>query len=226
MSLSVSTAPVAAAAAPTAAVAQVTVNVGGLWRTRVNVDATTTWRDFKTSIRRATGVPDGYQQLTPRAAADIDTLCQLVDGDEVLCEWDLEGSHPLHYAGMANNVEAVRSWVVSGADVNVTDTCGLTPMMWASMHACSHSIAEMLRLGADVRRVDSIGCTSLHLVATANRKDAAAAAAVVRMLVAAGCDPAVRDHDNRTVVEFARVIDGDVWATTVDGWIAGAGAAE
>jgi ankyrin repeat protein len=65
----------------------------------------------------------------------------------------------------AGNVEAVRSWVASGADINVVDEKGNTPLMFASSCHRAECVAEMLRLGADARRdnkrmrtVDSVVC--------------------------------------------------------------------
>jgi hypothetical protein len=43
----------------------------------------------------------------------------------------------------------------------------------------------------------------------------------VRLLVAAGCDAAVRDNDGLTAVEFARLY-GRGWGRVVEGWIAAA----
>ena len=77
---------------------EVGVDVGGLWRTSVSVMGTTTWRELKRLIRSKTGV---YytQRLTPYGE-DLDAACGLGDGDEVMCEWELDdGLHPLHYAG-------------------------------------------------------------------------------------------------------------------------------
>ena len=68
-------------------------------------------------------------------------------------------------AGDANNVDAVRSWVASGADINVVDDGGYTPLMEASHCQYAECVAEMLRLGADARRVNNNGRTALHLVA-------------------------------------------------------------
>ena len=125
-------------------------------------------------------------------------------------------------AGVDGNVDAVRSWVASGADINVVDEGGMTPLMWASQCLRSECVAEMLRLGADARRVDNDGRTALHYVAehAVRRGDGRG---VVRQLVAAGCDAAVRDNDGRPAVELARTrYDGAEWATEIEGWVAAA----
>ncbi len=105
-------------------------------------------------------------------------------------------------------------WVVDGR--------GMTTLMEASYRQRAECVAEMLRLGADARRVDNNGWTALHRVARRGG-DGGGGAEVVRLLVAAGCDAAVRDNDGRTAVEFARhTWGGDVWGREVEGWVAAA----
>ena len=123
-----------------------------------------------------------------------------------------------------DQVDVVRSWVASGADINVVDKHGSTPLMLASCcHCAAECVAEMLRLGADARRVDNNGMTALHWVAGCG-SDGGGGAEVVRLLVAAGCDAAVRNNDGRTAVEYARHTwdGGDEWGREVEGWVAAA----
>ena len=124
-------------------------------------------------------------------------------------------------AGYGGNVDAVRSWVASGADINVVDEYGATPLMWTSGYHRAECVAEMLRLGADARRVSNSGSTALHRVALRGG-DYGGGAEVVRLLVAAGCDAAVRDNGGRTAVEYARHNFGDEWGREVEGWVAAA----
>ena len=80
--------------------AAVSVSVGGLWRTSVDVAADTTWWQLKQLIQEKTAVPEDSQRLTP-CGADKSVACGLGDGDEVMCEWGAlaSGGHPLHSAG-------------------------------------------------------------------------------------------------------------------------------
>ena len=80
--------------------AAVSVSVGGLWRTCVDVTARTTWRQLKQLIRDKTAVLLSAQRLTP-SGENESVACGLGDGDEVMCEWVklTGGSHPLHCAG-------------------------------------------------------------------------------------------------------------------------------
>jgi hypothetical protein len=68
----------------------------------------------KNAIELLTGVPSCFQHLTP--GGDFNTACDLAKDDEVLCEWNC-GQHPLFYVAATGNVDVVRSWVASGADV-------------------------------------------------------------------------------------------------------------
>ena len=111
-------------------------------------------------------------------------------------------------AGEDGNVDAVRSWVASGADINVVSERGTTPLMYASECHRAECVAEILRLGADARRVNNVGMTALHWVAERGF-GGGGGAEVVRLLVAAGCDAAVRDDVGRTAVEYARRTCGD-----------------
>ena len=124
---------------------------------------------------------------------------------------------------MDGNVDAVRSWVASGADINVVNEDGVTPLMVASFQHLAECVAEMLRLGADARRVNKYGMTALHRVAL--RGSDGGGGEVVRLLVAAGCDAAVRDNDDETAVEYARRTRGGdnyEWGRKVEGWVAAA----
>ena len=100
-------------------------------------------------------------------------------------------------AGEVGNVDAVRSWAASGADINVADEDGVTPLMVASYYHHAECVAEMLRVGADARRVNDNGWTALHWVA-ARGGDGGGGAEIVRLLVAAGCDAAGRTNNGRT----------------------------
>ena len=123
-------------------------------------------------------------------------------------------------AGEDGDVDAVRSWVASGADINVVDERGVTPLMEASSWHRAECVAEMLRLGADARRVNNLGWSALHRVAERGRDDGGGAE-VVRLLVAAGCDAAERNNSGFTAVEFARRF-GEEWGRKVEGWVAAA----
>lgn len=198
----------------------VTICVGGLWRTSIPITAKTTWWELKSMITRKTAVPVHHQRLTPDNEKDDDwTPVGLDDGDDVLCEWGIldHGRHPLHWAAEAGNAEAVRLWVASGASVDSMNMARGTPLMIASNWQHAECVAEMLRLGADATRANKYGRTALHHVA--RRGSDRGGREVVRLLVAAGCDPEARDTSGNTAQEHAYTHHGDHWGYTIASWI-------
>ena len=124
---------------------------------------------------------------------------------------------PPHSCAAADNyVDAVCSWVASGANVNAVTDFGTTPMMMASMPHHASFVAELLRLGADARRVNSNGWTALHWVA---RRRGEGGGEVVKLLLAAGCDPTLRDNNDRTAVELATHTVGPEWGAEFAQWV-------
>ena len=95
----------------------------------------------------------------------------------------------------------MRAWVASGADINVVDGDGNTPLLRAAFPHRAESVAVILELGGDARHVNVWGRTALHQLA---QQSDGGAAEVVRLLVAAGCDVGARDGHGLTAVEFAR----------------------
>ena len=56
---------------------------------------------------------------------------------------------------MLHSRSAVRWWVASGADINVVDEHGDTPLMWASFCHLVEWVEVLLRLGADACHVSN-----------------------------------------------------------------------
>ncbi len=181
---------------------RVAISVGGLWHTQVVTTGETTWADFGRHVRTVTGIPVEHQMLTPRG--DGDAVCGFAEDDEVMCEWIVvDGMHPLHHAASDGLIEAVRSWVASGVDIDTVNEDGDTPLMLASGNFHAACVADMLHLGADVRRVNNDGSTPLHHVAERGADGVGDWQGVVRLLVAAGCDVMARDNHGYTAVMAA-----------------------
>jgi ankyrin repeat protein len=98
-------------------------------------------------IKIATGICEIEQKLTPN---DFDyAICELEDDDDVMCEINRNSCHhhPLLCAAGFGNVEAIRSWITSGADVDVKSEFEDTPLLSASFHIEDKCIKELLHLG-------------------------------------------------------------------------------
>lgn len=183
----------------------INISVGGLWRTTIEITETTTWEQLRALIDRATGLPTTMQLITPSMGENTG----LTDGDELMVEWhERAGNHPLHYAARDENVEAIRSWVASGADPNVISTDGSTPLMFAALNWKVDAAAELIRLGAKASTVNDDGENALHFFA--QRVDGwfvpsscPPVEEMLRLLVTAGLDPEARDNMGRTAYELA-----------------------
>lgn len=128
---------------------QIFVNVGGLWRTSVELKEDTKWWSAKQKIAEKTGIPEYYQKLASVDITNFDTnfnKCELTEGEEVYCDYELGNKlHPLHFAAASGNIEAIQSWVAIGADINVKDKQGRTPLMHACRYLNEESIINLLR---------------------------------------------------------------------------------
>ncbi len=151
----------------------ITISVDGLWRATVDVPEDTTWSHLQEVIYRETGVFKDYQRISSPSRPDVfyDGPLHFEEGDEVAFEWQFpRGEHPLHGAARLGSPEVVRRWVASGASVDVTDDEGITPLMSAvsgyPCHGQTEVVAELLRLGADVRMRNRWEGSALDAAAT------------------------------------------------------------
>jgi len=204
----------------------VSVNVGGLWQTNVNLEEGATWLDLKKHIKHATGINTFYQQLTPNG--NHNERCELTDNN-VLCEWrSHNGKHPMHYAAENNNVEAMRSWMTCCADINVTSDDGDTPLMRALFYLNEECVAELLKLGANVSVTNKNGRTALHMLVcgmSMNGRDVDTSHLtpkfenMTRMLATAGCDPSTQDRSGETAANKLRKMMNDRMASQFEEWL-------
>src|SRR4051794_544706 len=71
---------------------------------------------------------------------------------------------PVADAAMRKDVQAVRTLVRQGGDVNAAQGDGMTPLHWAAMHGDAELAGVLLYAGANVRATTRLGgYTPLHL---------------------------------------------------------------
>lgn len=85
-----------------------------------------------------------------------------------------------------------------GADPNVKDAQGLTPLMISLFGNWDRFIRPLVKYGADLNAVDNHGRTALIIAAKLNNIGA------VRELLRCGADPYLKDNDGRTAMELGR----------------------
>ena len=95
--------------------------------------------------------------------------------------------------------ERVGHLVKQGADVNVRNEWGVTPLHFAAIHNRNPALIDVLVRGcADVNAQDENGFTPLHAAAAYNEF------AVIEALVQSGADMNVLDEYGRTPLERAK----------------------
>ena len=93
----------------------------------------------------------------------------------------------------------VENRVKAGADVNVRNEDGETPLHWAARwNRNPEVIALMVRHGTDVNVQDKVGDTPLHWAASSNPNPA-----VIDVLVRLGADANAQDEDGTTPLHWA-----------------------
>jgi ankyrin repeat protein len=142
---------------------------------------------------------EDYQQAVSKD--DPAELVALLRADGRQTPRDAEGNTVLHLASSPrawrNPAGAVAAVLATGADPNVTNDRGFTPLHFASASDCADCVKALLAAGAQVapRRVG--GKTPLHTCS----------AAALLLLLAAGADLKVRDDDGRTVLHTSSLTD-------------------
>lgn len=77
----------------------------------------------------------------------------------------LRGATDLHFAAQAGNTVRVVQEVHKGADINVRDDNGNTPLKYASAEPHVEVVKKLIDLGASVTLADNWGFTPLHCAA-------------------------------------------------------------
>jgi hypothetical protein len=104
---------------------------------------------------------------------------------------------PQFYALLCD-AERIKKLLEEGADPNIRDGDGNTPLHFAASKGCAEVARLLLRHGADPNAQDKNGETPLHVAAYWGRVD------VVRLLLEHGADPTVKNKDGDTPLDIAR----------------------
>ena len=193
------------------------MNVGGLWRTKVELTEKATWFDLRKEIEKVTGIGERWQKLEPCGDGDYDKKCELEEGDDAFCDWMTNRNHPLHCAALNGNIEAIRSWLASGADVNVTNGNERTPLMSACFNLKEECVAELIKLGANANLIDKNGETSLHKITYNN--DLEKMEKIAKMLIKAGCNPTTQNINGETFIDILKRRNDNKLAIKMEEWI-------
>lgn len=117
-------------------------------------------------------------------------------GQVLKMDWthDLEkkdslGETPVLYAATNGYENTLARLIAAGAQVNVTNEKGLTPLMKATGRRGLKNVRQLLAAGADVNASSHLGKTALMYAVTSDNKK------IMDELIAAGADVNAVDHD-------------------------------
>ncbi|PSR77196.1 hypothetical protein PHLCEN_2v8025 [Hermanssonia centrifuga] len=71
------------------------------------------------------------------------------------CGADLRKGFPLHQAALRGNIDALKSLIRFGADVNLPDKNGRLPLHYAAYRGETNIVEELVRVGGDNLRLDA-----------------------------------------------------------------------
>lgn len=104
-----------------------------------------------------------------------------------------DGDTALHIAVRYDNIGCFRILTKNGADCNIQNLDGMTPLNEAvSLSRRFFYIKEMISFGADVNISDNEGWTPLHQAYDKNNSE------IIRYLLDNGSDTTLRDEDDNT----------------------------
>jgi hypothetical protein len=108
------------------------------------------------------------------------------------------GHTPLHIAASRDQTDIVELLIRAGANPNVKDQEGLTPLhLAAGNHSSTNLASTLISEGANVNAKNKYGYTPLHIVAFSPLKDLA------ELLIGAGANIHAQDKDGKTPLHFA-----------------------
>ncbi|MCL1876307.1 MAG: ankyrin repeat domain-containing protein [Synergistaceae bacterium] len=136
-------------------------------------------------INAANGVVLRGAASNPNSDADVITLLLKNGADAYINTKSQSGNTPLIFAIESHNTEVVKALVQAGADVNMKDNEGMTPLMIAAKSIFKeHEILSVLiRSGADINAKNQNGLTALILAGNAGNQEA------ISILADNGADP-------------------------------------
>jgi len=103
----------------------------------------------------------------------------------------------LFEASVSGNLLEVKLYIQEGADPNICDKDGFTPLMFAITNGDPRVTAYLIEHGSDVNMRNIVGQTSLMLAALGGHRR------IVEQLVRAGADVQAVDQEKRSVLAWA-----------------------
>ncbi len=111
--------------------------------------------------------------------------------------WDPPAAYsPLHWAAVENMTEIVKLLLDGGADINIPDSYGQTPLLMSVMQDTAMTVFLVAK-GADVDKANLSGNTPLHEAVVGGKKG------IVTLLLEKGAKINQKDRQSRTPLDVA-----------------------
>jgi len=141
----------------------------------------------------------------PEPAGPIDSVVLLLRHGAKVNGWDVnKDGDPLLTVVLMNNIDAARLLLAHGADPNVRDDVGYSPLRWCAYKGYLE-MARLLLLCGATKMIDDWGgdsaMTALGLAVRGLNVD------MVKLLLAYGADPQKPDIDDCTPLDCLRFVD-------------------
>jgi ankyrin repeat protein len=148
---------------------------------------------------------DGYQFLHAVEKQDVAKVQELLSkSSTVVNARELTDGHTaLHIAVRAHAYTWLSYLLGKGANPNIADKNGVTPLMLASQSGFTDAVVALARSGAKVDEPNDTGETPLILAVLAKQTP------MVRVLLAAGADPDRADNAGRSARDYAKAGGAD-----------------
>ena len=144
---------------------------------------------------------DGFKFLQAVDKSDVNTVKDLINKNATVIDArDVTDGHTaLHIATKRRDSVWLRYLLTYGANPNLPDKQGVTPLMLASQLGYVEGIGILASKGAKVDASNDAGETPLILAV--HRKDIP----MVRILLAGGADPGRSDNSGRSARDYAKL---------------------
>ena len=109
---------------------------------------------------------------------------------------------PYLFAGAEGRLEILRLTLKAGADLKSTNRFGGTALIPAAEKGHVENVRELLKTSVDVNHVNNLGWTALIESVMRKRRDPVYTE-IVRILLAAGANPNLPDHQGLTPLSHA-----------------------
>jgi len=149
---------------------------------------------------------EGYQFLEAVKERDGDKATDMLSkpGTQIVNARDItSGDTGLHIAVQRSDLLWVRFLLQRGADPNIRNKKGITPLQLATALSFTDGVEELIKKGANINIADQTGETPL--IAAVHARNVA----LVRLLLAKGADPDRNDNSGRSARNYMELQSGN-----------------